>query len=206
MKVRTVSTWCVVLFSLLLPGTDLHAQGGRFAGPNLRTTSYLGLGYVASVPITPLGFSLLAVTPKLFRGAGVYADVKLTTSSPGSDPYYLPGVSVSDAELTYGDLLYEQKSDWLTIDLAMVYAITGEFALYAGAGYSKEKHFRQYFDDTQSRGDLGFYWIAAPAESGTRVNVLGGALIRLRRFLYFQLGVESAPRAVNLGLTVTVAR
>lgn len=206
MRSRVVITWCVASISLLLPGKGLHAQAARRAGPNLRTTSYLGLGYVASVPITPLGFSLLAVSPKVFRGAGVYADVKLTTSSPGSDPYYLPGVSVADAELTYGDLLFEQKSDWVTIDLGLVYAITGEFAVYGGAGYSKEKHFRQYFDDTQTRGDLGFYWIADPAESGTRVNILGGALIRLRRFLYFQLGVESAPRAVNLGFTVTVAR
>lgn len=206
MRTRALITWCVTSISLLLPGAGLQAQAARREGPNLRTTSYLGLGYVASVPITPLGFSLLVVSPKVFRGAGVYGDVKLTTSSAGSDPYYLPGVSVADAEITYGDLLYEQRSDWLTIDLAMVYAITGEFAVYAGAGYSREKHFRQYFDDTQSRGDLGFYWISDPAESGTRVNVLGGALVRLRHFLYFQMGVESAPRAVNLGLTVTVAR
>ena len=95
--------------------------------------------------------------------------------------------------------------DWTTIDFGVVYAITQEFAVYGGAGYSKETHYRQYFDNSQTRGDFGFYWVADPAASGTRINVLGGALVRFSRFLVFQLGGESAPQAVNVGVTLMFA-
>jgi hypothetical protein len=205
MNARAVVALRVALIGVLTPGSVLQAQAGRPAGKGFRTRPAFGVGYVATIPVTPLGFSALVVTPRLLRGAGLYADVKLTTKSPGSDPYYLPDVTVDQAEVTYNDLLVEQKSDWVTIDLAMVYAVTGDFAIYGGAGYSKEKHYRQYYDASKTRGDFGFYWIADPAASGTRVNVLGGAVARVGRFFYFQMGVESEPRAVNLGLTVMIA-
>jgi hypothetical protein len=195
-------TWRTALMGLCLPGTALLAQGKR-VGASLRAAPHVGIGYVASVPITALGFSGLFITPKLLRGGGVFADVKLTTSSPGKSPYFLPGVTVEQAAVTFGDRLYEQKSDWTTVDVGVVYAVTGEFALYGGAGYSKETHYREYFDDTQTRGNLGFYWVADPGSSGTRINGLGGALLRLSRFLMFQLGVQSAPTAANVGMTLT---
>jgi hypothetical protein len=198
-----MALWCVALLSCSLPAA-LTAQGGHF-GSGLRATPHVGIGYVASVPVTALGFSALYMTPKLFRGAGVFADVKVTTSSPGSSPFYLSNVTVDQAENTYADRLYDQQSDWTTIDVGVVYAITQEFALYGGAGYSKETHYRQYFDDTQTRGDFGFYWVSDPAASGTRINALGGALVRFSRFLLFQLGGESAPRAVNVGITLMFA-
>lgn len=203
-KARVRAIWRVALLSLSLPGTALYAQG-RHLGSGLRATPHLGIGYVASVPTTALGFSALYITPKLFGGAGVFADVKVTTSSPGSSPYYLPNVTVTQAEVTFGDQLYDQQSDWTTIDFGVVYAITQEFALYGGAGYSKETHYRQYFDDAQTRGNFGFYWVADPAASGTRINALGGALVRFSRFLMFQLGGESAPQAVNVGFTLMFA-
>lgn len=195
-------TWRMALMGLSLPGTALLAQGKR-VGASLRAAPHLGIGYVASVPITALGFSGLYISPKLFGGAGVFADVKLTTGSPGNSPYFLPGVTVEQAAVTFGDRLYEQSSDWTTVDVGVVYAVTGEFALYGGAGYSKETHYREYFDDTQTRGNFGFYWVADPAGSGTRINGLGGALVRLSRFLMFQLGVQSAPTAANVGMTLT---
>jgi hypothetical protein len=203
MNTRAMVALPVVVVSLSLPGTILQAQVGRPPVRGLRASTHLGIGYVANVPTTFLGFSALAVTPKLFGGAGLYADVKLTTKSPGDDPYYLPGVSVTDAEVTYGDVLYEEKSDWLTINGALVYAITQELAVYGGLGYAKKTHYRQYFDDSQTRGNFGFYWIADPGASGTRVNALGGALVRITRFVVFQLGAESQPPGANVGFAIT---
>lgn len=194
----------VALLVFLLPGTALSAQVGR-PRVALRASPHFGIGYVASVPTTPLGFSAFYVNPRWLRGAGVYADVKFTTGSPGNSPYYLPGVTVQQAEVTYGDERFDQQSDWTTVDLAMAYAVTGELVLYGGAGYSKETHYREYYDASQSRGNFGFYWVSDPGESGTRVNALGGALLRFSRFLMFQLGVQSAPSSVNAGITFAFA-
>ncbi len=121
--VRALIALVLTLAGLSLPVTVLRAQAGRPRVAGLRTSSHLGLGYVANIPTTFVGFSALGITPKLFGGAGVYADIKLTTKSPGDDLYYLPGVTVNDAEVTYGDMLYEEKSDWVTVNGALVYAV-----------------------------------------------------------------------------------
>jgi hypothetical protein len=204
--VRATIGWGVTLVSVSLPGPVLAAQGRPPMVGGLRSFPHVGVGYVVSIPTTFLGFSVLGITPKLFGGAGVYADVKLTTSSPGDSPYYLPGVTVADAEVVYGDRLYLEESDWVSVNAAVVYAITDEFALYGGLGYSKETRYRQYYDATQTRGQLGFYWVADPAASGTRVNVLGGAFVRVTRLFLFQMGAEARPLGANLGVTVTFGR
>jgi hypothetical protein len=191
---------------MVLPGVVLDAQQGRqLRGLNLKGSTHLGIGYVANIPTTFLGFSVLAVTPRVAGGAGLYADVKMTTRSPSDSRYYLRGVPVSDAEITYGDMLFTEKSDWVSVNVGLVYAITGEFSLYGGLGYSKEHHYRQYYDDSQTRGELGFYWIADPVASGTRINASGGALIRLTRFALFQLGGEAQPRGADIGVVLTFA-
>lgn len=202
---RAMPPWSLALLGISLPGMALQGQGTGPGVGDLRAATYVGIGYVASVPTTFLGFSALVTTPRVLGGAGVYADVKLTTGSPGEDPFFLPGVSVADAEVSFGDLLYHEESDWVSVNLALVYAVTGEFAVYGGGGYSKREHYRQYFDDSQTRGELGFYWVADPDNSGTRVNVLGGALLRVTRFALFQLGVESQPLGVDVGLMLTFA-
>jgi hypothetical protein len=189
---------------LLLRAGAADAQGRHTV--TLRSATVLGLGYVASVPTTPLGMTALVLTPKLFHGAGLIADVKVTRNSPSSGSDYLPTVTVQQAEVTYGDMLVHDQSDWTTVDLGGVYAITGDFAVYAGAGYSKETHYRQYFDQTESRGDFGFYWVSDPAQSGTRVNAMVGFFTRVQSWLYFQTGVESSPTAANVGLTFVLAR
>jgi hypothetical protein len=97
-------------------------------------------------------------------------------------------------------MLFEERSDWSSFNLALVYAITGELLVYGGAGYSKEEHYREYFDDTQTRGDLGFYWVSDPENSGSRVNVLGGLFFRLARVVMFQAGLQSAPMSANAGV------
>ncbi|HXG95799.1 MAG TPA: hypothetical protein VNJ06_01660 [Gemmatimonadales bacterium] len=172
------------------------------SGLNLKATSYVGIGYVANIPATFLGVSSFFVSPRILGGMGLYADFKRTTRSPGKSPYYLPTVSVMDAEVTYGDRLYLEQSDWTTINTGLLYAVTKEFAFYGGLGYAREKHYRQYYDQSGTRGEFGYYWVADPAQSGTRVNAMGGGLIRLTRFALFQLGAEARPAGANVGLSV----
>lgn len=200
-KPSSSTAFFLVLWGLALPGAGLQGQLEP-AGPHLRSSAQIGVGYVVNVPNTYVGFNLLALTPKLFGGAGLYGDVKFTASSQGDDPYFLPGITVEQAEVTWGDELFEEKSDWLSINAALVYAVSPELALYGGAGYSRETAYRQYFDNSRSRGEFGFYWIKDPDASGNRVNVLGGGFIRLARALLFQVGAEAQPLGATLGLTL----
>ena len=192
----------LVLLGLSLSSRPLVAQGTV----NLRNSSRVGVGYVANIPNTFLGFSVLGLTDKLFGGAGLYVDFKTTTTDYRSDPDYLAGVTVEDAELAFADLLYNEESEWRSVDVALVYAVTPDLALYGGAGYTRERHFRQYFDDSfpPERGEFGFYWIDDPEASGNRVNLLGGVFFRLTRFALFQLGGELEPPGVTTGIVLTL--
>ena len=110
-------------------------------------------------------------------------------------------LSVLQAETTFGDQCFQEKSDWLSINFALVYAVSGELALYGGAGYTRETNYREYFDNSQTRGELGFYWISDPDASGNRVNVLGGVFMRMGPHVLLQMGVEAQPKGVTIGFT-----
>jgi hypothetical protein len=184
--------------ALLLPSAGLEAQ--RPLVPDFKNSAYLGVGYVASVPHAFTGGALLALTPKVLGGAGLYADVKFSPSSPARAVEYDPTMTVDQAANQFADQLYLEQSAWLSVNLALVYVLTPEFGVYAGGGYSREHHYRQYFDATQSRGLEGFYWIPDPAASGNRVNALGGMLLRASRYLVFQMGVGARPAGADVGV------
>lgn len=181
-----------------------RAQAQRYRVPTLRNTSYLGVGYVASVPDAFLGGAVLVLTPKVLGGAGLYADVKFSPSSPGNAPEFDPTISVDQADNVYGDRLFLQKSAWTVVDLALVYSVTPELAVYGGAGYATEHHYREYFDQTLTRGLVGFYWIADPLASGHRLNALGGALLRAGRYVLFQAGLEAHPAGADVGVMISL--
>lgn len=195
-----------LLATLLLIASPLRGQGGLGRVTDLRNSSHLGVGYVASIPEMFLGFTALGLTPGVLGGAGLLADVKFSSSSPSQETYYDPRITVARAENQFGDFLVQEESTWLAVDLALVYAVTPELALYAGAGYSKEQHYREYYDDSLTRGLAGFYWIPDPAASGNRVNALGGALLRAGRHVLFQVGVEARPRGADVGVMLTLPR
>ncbi len=190
-------TVLLALATLPLPGGEVRAQG---LAPDMQNTSRVGVGYAVNIPNTFVGFTALGMTPKLFGGAGVYADVKFTTGSTSSDPYYLSNISVQQADDTFADQLFEEQSDWLSINFALVYALGRELAVYAGAGYTRERRYRQYYDDSETRGELGWYWISDSEASGDRVNLLGGAFFRLGRSIMLQTGVEAQPRGATIGV------
>ena len=191
----------LVAGTLLLPLAEL--QGQRRGVPDLRNASYLGLGYVGNIPDAMVGGAILALTPKVFGGAGLYADVKFSPTTPARAEEYDSTITVDQADNQYADLLVVEESAWVTVNLALVYAVTAELALYAGAGYARENHYRQYFDDAQIRGLEGFYWIRDPAASGGRVNALGGVLLRAGRHVAFQMGLEAQPRGADVGVMIT---
>jgi hypothetical protein len=171
--------------------------------PDLRSSTTLGLGYVVSIPNTFIGFSTMLLTPKVLGGAGLYADVKFSHSSPKDDEFYVEGESVESAE-AYGDFFLKGESEWLSVNLALVYAVTRELGLYAGGGYGRKRRYREYYDTTLNRGFEGFYWVYDEADSGNRVNALGGLLIRAATNFVIQIGGETRPAGATVGAMFTL--
>lgn len=183
--VMVQAAWAQVLEQ---PRNDLTA-GTRFA-----------LGYVANVPNTYLGAAALYTSPKFLSGAGIYVDFKFSPDVTTSDPYFVSGLTADDAELTNGDVLSRERTDWVSVNLAFVYLASADFALYGGGGFTRGLHYKEFFDDTKTLGLLGFYWVSDPRNDDTGANFLAGFVVRAADLALIQMGIESRPVGVTVGI------
>lgn len=162
------------------------------------TTPHWVIGYAANIPDQLLGFSGLVLGPQL-GGWGIYVDVKRTTDSPADRSDFEPSLTAEEVDNQFGDFRFSDQSAWTTVNVAAVRVLKETFAVYAGAGYSKETAYARYQDPTFTRGVAGFYWVEDDRESGNRINFIGGAWFRATSLLMLQLGGETAPAGFTMG-------
>jgi len=179
---------------------NVEAQTPGTSRADLKAGARIGIGYVANLPNTFLGFSAIATQPGFLGGAGVYADVKITTGSTRADPYYMAGISGDDAVITFGDFLSRERTEWVSVNLAFLYAVTSDFNVFAGGGYSRGQHYQEYYDDSRTRGLFGFYWVSDSARDDIGLNLLGGVMLRIADVALLQLGMESRPIGATAGV------
>lgn len=157
----------------------------------------IGVGYVTNAPNMFLGGSAYFVAD--YRGGlGLYVDYKRSTSSPRSDPDFIDSLTVARAD----DLGHERDFDefgWWSVNGALVRPISPELMLYLGAGFTHEDVYYRYRSDDPDLGSFGRYWIADDAASGGRLNVMGGAFLRMTRRVALQFGLELEPRGFAIG-------
>jgi hypothetical protein len=154
------------------------------------------VGYVANPPEQLLGIGAGAVFPNS-GGWGFQVNVKSSTDSPRND-FFEPDITPADAS-EMGDFFFRDRSHWRSVNLALVKALSSEFALYLGGGLSDREVFFQYEDPSGERGNLGIYWIEDDEQSELFANVVAGAYFRIGRRLVVQVGAERAPAGFTIG-------
>lgn len=164
----------------------------------------VGVGFVASAPHEFLGLSAHAVSPRVLGGLGIYVDAKMGNDSPRDEPDFDPDLTAEEVEDLYADQLFEERSDWRSVNVALVRPVLPELMVYAGAGYSDESRYRQYYDPGEDRGLQGFYWVEDPENSGGRMNLLAGAMFGVSQNVFIQFGVETRPRGVTVGASYSL--
>lgn len=158
----------------------------------------IGFGYVTNAPNMFLGASAYFVADRL-GGLGLYVDYKRSTSSPRDEPDFIDSLTVADVE---GDPEHELNFDegvWWSVNAALIRPISPELMLYLGAGYTNEEVYLRYNTTDPDVGSFGRYWIADEEASGGRVNVLGGAFLRIGARIALQFGLELAPNGFTVG-------
>jgi hypothetical protein len=164
----------------------------------------VGVGFVASAPHEYLGVSVHAVSGRVLGGLGVYVDAKMGTESPRDEEGFNPDLTAQEVDDLYGDQIFSTRSDWRSVNVALVRPVLRELMVYLGAGYSEETVYREYLDPEGERGVLGFYWVEDPDASGPEVNLLGGAMFGISSNVYIQFGVETKPRGVTVGASYSL--
>ncbi len=163
----------------------------------------VGFGYVADAPSLMAGGAAYAIFP-VAGGLGLYVDAKFDASSPTRESNYEPGLTAQQVEEQYGDTFLYSEDSWRAFDLALVRPLRPALSVYAGAGYARKRKYNEYHDLTGERGIAGHYWVEDTAGRSNTVNLMGGFMFRMGRFIYSQFGVESAPRGVTVGLSVAL--
>jgi hypothetical protein len=163
----------------------------------------VGVGFVANAPHEFLGVSVHAVSPFL-GGLGIYVDAKIGNDYPSDEPGFDPDLTAAEVEDLYPDELFTERSDWRSVNVALIRPVLPELMVYAGAGYSDEGRYHEYYDPTATRGIAGFYWVEDPENSGGQVNLLAGAMFGISQNVFIQFGVETKPRGVTVGASYSL--
>lgn len=198
MRSRSRLPWVWGVLLLVVARAPISAQErAGSAGP------VFGVGYVANAPDLFAGGAAYMILPVL-GGLGLYVDAKFDTSSRSGEDSFEPGLTANQVDNEIGDDFQDDDTSWRSFNAAIIRPVTPSLMLYAGAGYAEESAYRQYRDETQTRGIGGLYWVESPDEDRTTVNVLAGMFLRMTRRLNAQFGVESAPRGFSVGLSVVL--
>lgn len=201
----TAALVLVGLFLLSTTGSPAEGQrvGQEFVDPDesFLASRFVSVGYVVDAPDQLVGFGVSTVG-SMWSGWGLYADVKFSVATPESEDNFTEARTASEADQLGDQRFSELESAWNTVNLALIRAVTHEVALYAGAGYSQETVYREYFDDQIERGIQGFYTVEDERQGGDTVNMLGGLLFRATRHLMFQFGGETAPAGFTAGVNL----
>lgn len=160
----------------------------------------LGIGYSTNAPQMLLGGTVWGLIPGL-GGWGLYVDAKQGVSDP-TDDEVLRGETPAEVEQQFPlDDEFNTEEYWRGFNVGIVRELTEELIVYVGGGYAEKTVYRHYFDQSETRGFLGWYWVEDPDATGATANVLGGALLRVGPAVRFQFGGELNPGGFTVGIS-----
>ena len=194
--VRRIVIVAFLLASVTLPAL-LSAQESRPPlAQSLTVRPQISIGYIANAPELFIGGGLAYLTPSF---VGVFADFRISESSPGDRSDFMPDWTINDAINEFGDFSFGRESRWVVANAGVTRVLLPDLAAYVGAGYASRTAYEQFQDQSGERGERGFYWVEDHELSGTYLNLLGGVYFRAGRNLMFQLGAEAQPRGMTIG-------
>lgn len=200
---RTLLNGCLVAVALVL-GAPLSAQIA-YPGTGVPTSFQprIGAGYVTNIPNQFVGVSAHFLSRRM-GGIGLYVDAKFDLDSPADEPGYLPNLTVAEVEAERNDQVLRREGSWTSVNAALMRSLTPQMVVYAGAGYSDAREYREYVDEAGQMGFLGLYWVRDEVASGPRLNLLGGVMLQISSVIALQLGGESAPGGFTVGASYLI--
>ncbi len=186
----------ILALSALVWAAGLEAQ--------VVTRPQFGVGYVANAPDAVAGASAYALWPVL-GGLGLYVDAKFDIDSPNKDIAFRTDIDAEDMRTSpefSGARFLNQEFSFKSLNVAVLRPLTTGLMVYAGGGVAWGENYKLY---EQIIGELGYaIWVADPGFDETRVNVMGGFMLRLNAHLTTQFGYETQPKGVTAGISLRI--
>lgn len=195
--IRLLFLVVVVVFGSLLFAQEKTEEKAERSPTAFYSRNY-GIGVVTNLPKEYAGLGVYSINDGT---VGVFFDIKGDFNSPEDQDNFYSNISVNMAEETFGDGIIKKKGSWLSINGGLTLMVTTDGALYGGLGVSYYSEYRQYYDPTHILGDSGKYWIDNPKGDKTYTNFLCGIILKTSPNMAFQIGYESKPSGVTVGLS-----
>lgn len=202
-RCRTVALLALAAVAGMSAPEFARAQVGIPAARSVVLQPRIGVGFTANIPDQLVGGSVHYLTGA-FGGLGIYADVKLDMESPADEDGFTDTVTAAEVESTRNHRLFDEQSSATSVNIALMKSLSPQFTVYAGAGYSDMKNYRQYWDEDQEEGFQGYYWVPEEGLTGGKVNLLGGAFFQLGESFAIQMGAETKPAGFTLGVSYLI--
>jgi len=187
---RTAVVFILVIAALPSESAEAQSEGA----PILPFSSFVG--YSANLPDQVVGFSYGEI---LHQRWGIYIDVKISVGVPGSaSSDYREDMTVVIAE-ALGHTWQAEKTGYFSLNLGTTRWMGSRLAVYGGLGLCAVQPYSQYHDPSGLFGPEGGYWIDTKEQS-IRTNLMLGALYPVSSRILLQLGVETLPRGITVGL------
>jgi len=154
-----------------------------------------GLGFTANVPRQTLGCVIVY--------SWTYADVKVSRNFLGIWRDTYESISVPEAVYEFGDSLINSARTYKTVDAGLQARLSHRTTAYLGLGVTETRHLYQFLDDFRILGRNGQYWVEHEVDYG--INVNGGVYLRVAGPLYGQIGFNTNPRGLDLGVAIIFA-
>lgn len=156
----------------------------------------LSVGYVTNTPNMFFG-----VGGSLLHGDwGIYVDYKWSHDDPRSDQQFIENWTPAQVTSEFpDDQLVRTFDRWRSFNVALVRRL-GAYAVYVGAGQANGDQFVEYRSEELDRGYGGYYWLEDGEADTTEANILFGGMFQIMPSLIVQLGYETQPGGVTVGV------
>jgi hypothetical protein len=161
----------------------------------------LGVGYVANGPHMFLGGTVWGLIPGL-NGWGLYVDAKMGITDPANYEGFEPGIENSEVDPQH--LPVDNDAYWRAFNVAVTRALTDELVVYAGGGWAVKTQYREWWEQSEVLGRLGYYWVEDVSGSTEGVNLMAGGFLRLSSSVRLQFGGELLPLGFTIGASFVI--
>ncbi len=184
-----------MVFILVIAALPCESAEAQSEGASTDPVSSF-LGYSGNFPDQELGFVYGRIRDQQW---GFYIDVKVSIGVPGSaSSDYYEDITVSIAE-ALGHTQRAEKTGYFSLNMGITRRLGRRLAVYGGLGLCGVQPYRKYHDPSLMFGSDGEYWIDG-AEQAVRTNLMLGALYPASSSILVQLGVETLPVGLTIGL------
>ena len=183
-----------------LTSNPLHAQE-RSRIRELDRTQF-GIGFVANAPDEMTGLGGYVVFPK-WGGLGVYVDAKFDYENPSGLEEFEAGLTPAQVQADWeGATVLEYQSSYRGFNVALIKAINPYLMAYAGGGVAQRTRYWEFEESSWTLGKGGIFWVEAPSEKETRMNMMIGVMMRMSSRISSQFGLETQPRGITAGINL----